>query len=44
MARKPARKSFTKLTTTQRDRNVSKYDADVSFDDTRPLNAAKSER
>jgi hypothetical protein len=44
MARKPARKPFTKLTAAQRDKDVAKYDAGVSFDETRPLNTAESAR
>jgi hypothetical protein len=44
MARKPARKSFTKLSAAQREKDVAKYEAGISYDETRPLNAAESER
>jgi hypothetical protein len=44
MARKPARKPFAKLTALQRDKAVAKYDAGVSFDETRPLTASESAR
>ena len=44
MPRKSPRKSFLKMTAAERDKDVAKYDAGISFDDTRPLTPAEQSR
>ena len=44
MPRKLSRKSFLKMSATDRDKDVSKYDAGVSFEETRPLTPAEQAR
>jgi hypothetical protein len=44
MPRKAPRKSFLKLTAAERDKDVAKYDAGVSFDETRPLKPSEQAR
>jgi hypothetical protein len=44
MARKATRKSFFKMTPAEREKDLARYEAGVSFEETRPLDASEQAR